>query len=99
MASVEVPKSVGIASRGIRTDRDAREFLSAIIGDVMTQEVHIRQANTAVNAMGKMLKLVEICQKYGDPESKRHLQLVGDDTPSIEVRRQQLLAELAELDK
>lgn len=85
LAPAEVPRSVSIASSGIRDDQDAAEFLSAVIGDVMTQSVSVRIANTSVNALGKLLKLVDMRHRYGDPEKARSLQLVkckADDVVS-----------------
>ena len=96
------PKSVGIASRGIRTDRDAAEYLSALIGDVMTQTVPTRVASTGVNAMGKLLKVVEMRHKYGNPEDQsRTLQLLDDRQTAEEKRlreeEDQTLARAAEI--
>lgn len=93
----EAPRSVEIASSGIRDDHQAAEYLSALIGDVMTDRVSVRIANTGVNAMGKLLKLVEMRQKYGQPENARSLDLVGGGTRKP-TRREQLMRELEELD-
>lgn len=94
----ETPKSIAIAARGIRDDQDAAEYLSALIGDVMTQAVPVRTANTGVNAMGKLLKLVEMRQKYGDPEKTRSLHLVHRPEEETQALRKLLLKQLAELD-
>ena len=98
-APQEPPRSVAIASSGIRTDQQAGEFLSALIGDLMTQAIPVRIGTASINALGKMLKLVELRQKYGDPEKARSLELVASSREeSIKARRQSLLAQLADLD-
>jgi hypothetical protein len=97
LAALETPKSVQIAAEGIRDDRQAAEFLSALIGYVLTQSVTVRTANTAVNGMGKLLKLVEMRQKYGDPDKSRALHLLPP-RDGREQRRAALQRELAELD-
>jgi hypothetical protein len=74
---VEVPRSVQIASRGIRTDHQAAEYLSALVTDVMTDRVTEKRANTACNVMGKLFKVVEMRHKYGKPEDQsRELSLI-----------------------
>ena len=91
-------RSVQIASSGICTDRDAADFLSALIGDVMSGAVPTRVASTSVNAMGKLLKVVEMRHKYGNPEDQsRVLELTREADPRAS-KRQQLLRELAALD-
>lgn len=102
LAAVETPASVAIASRGIRDDQDAAEYLTSLIGDVMTEKVPVRIANTGINAMGKLLKLVDMRQKYGSPEKTRSIRLVQDEVvteaPSSDDRRRALLEELAAID-
>src|SRR5689334_2487973 len=65
VASIERPRSVEIASSGISTSTEAGQFLSAIISDVMTEEVPHRRASVAISAMDKMLKLFALQHKYG----------------------------------
>lgn len=95
-------KSVQIASGGIRTARDAGNFLSALIGDVMTEAVPARLANTSVNAMGKLLKVVEMQHKYGKPEDGNKSLVLSEDQPgtpdALEYRKRELLAEKAAVD-
>ena len=91
-------RSVAIASSGLRTDTDAAEFLSALIGDLMTQAVPVRIGTASINAVGKMLKLVELRQKYGDPEKQRSLELVSSREDHVAERRKALLRQLSDLD-
>lgn len=100
----EAPRSVGIASRGIRTAGDAANFLSALIGDVMTEAVPTKIANTACNGMGKLLKVVDMQQRYGKPKDgePEKMLVLADPTDARraaeQTEREQLLARLAELD-
>lgn len=102
VAAPEAPKSVQIASKGIRTAPDASEFLSALIGDTMTEAVPVRIANTSVNAMGKLLKVAELQLRYGKVKGENtpdQLVLVKDREPDCkEQKRQELLRQLNELD-
>ncbi len=102
---IEAAQSAAIASRGIRTADDAANFLSALIGDVMTGDVREKTANSACNAMGKLLKVVDMKHRFaGEPNADggpKPLKLADptDSRRSLEMtRRQQLQRELAELD-
>lgn len=96
-AVVEIPRSVQIASSGIRNDRHAGEYLSALLGDMMADKVSVRVGNACNNTMGKLLKLVELRQKYGSPENSKAIELVPPE-PANASRREKLLQELSELD-
>lgn len=106
VAPVEVPRSVQIASRGVRDDASAFDFLSALIADVMTDKVHHRTANTTINALGKMQKLADMRLRYG----KQAAPHAGGDVLAVtpapalvhaeetrEQKRLRLLRELAEM--
>lgn len=99
-----IPRSVQIASRGIRTDVDAANFFSALTSDIMTEGVKVKTANAACNAMGKLLKIVDMRQRYGNGEQSSHdkpvLRLADPDDESREHddRRRMLLEELARID-
>lgn len=108
LAPTPAPRSVEIASSGIRTAHDAASFLSAIIGDVMTEAVPVRIANCGINAMGKLLKVAELQQRYGKVEGNQpaDLQLVGPQAATVEApadplaeREARLLEELAAVRK
>lgn len=58
-------QSVQIAATGIASGRQCAAFLSALIGDVMVGRVTHGQANAATNAVGKLLKVVEMQYRYG----------------------------------
>jgi hypothetical protein len=63
------PKSLTIADRGINTSRDFRNFMSAVMSDVIAGRLTPNMTNAACNAGGKMLKMIDLEYKYGtDPE-------------------------------
>lgn len=97
-----IPRSVQIASRGIRTDVDAANFFSALTSDIMTEEVKVKTANAACNSMGKLLKVVDMRLKHGSPTEANERPLLRladpDGDGEIDFRRKQLLEELAALD-
>jgi hypothetical protein len=101
----ETPRSVQIASRGIRTDRDAANFQSALLGDLMTGRVKEKTSNAACNVMGKLLKIQDLSQRYAaDPDHAGRQVVLADPDDSdrkageIECRRESLRRELAALD-
>ncbi len=61
------PRSAEIAGRGIRSAFDFAEFMSALIADVINEDVSHSAAGVAVAAGGKLLKVVEMQQRYGVP--------------------------------
>lgn len=68
-AKKEQPKSLKIAEAGIRTSRDFRNLMSAIMSDVIASRLTPNVTNAACNAGGKMLKMVDLEYKYAtDPE-------------------------------
>ena len=93
LVKIPTPLSVEIASRGIRNDQNAGDFLSALIGDVMTEAVAPRLANTSINAMGKLLKVVEMREKFGRPEGVDKGLILSGIPDTIEIRRKKLLAD------
>jgi hypothetical protein len=66
----EKPRSAIIASVGLSNSRKTKEFLSALIGDVMNDNVATKTATVAVNATRQLLRVVELEHKYGRPESQ-----------------------------
>ena len=64
------PRCLPIASRGIETGSDFAGFMSALISDVVESNVTPQIANAAVNAVGKLLKVVEMRFKYGQTMGK-----------------------------
>lgn len=65
-AAVKVePESLRIASKGIRTAHDFSNFMSALMGDLISGRVTPNVGNATCNAGGKLLKAAEMQVKYG----------------------------------
>jgi hypothetical protein len=62
-------RSAAIAASGVRTASDFARLMSAIMSDVISEAMDPRVANAAVNAGGKLLKVVELQQVYGRPDA------------------------------
>jgi hypothetical protein len=76
-------RSLQIAERGIKTSRDFRDFMSALMSDLISGKVTAGVGNAACNAGGKMLKMVDLEYKHGtDPERKPGLLSIAFEDPS-----------------
>ena len=64
-ATKQQPRSLDIASRGIKTDRDFADLMSAVISDLIDGSLTPAIGNATCNAGGKLLKIVELKYKYG----------------------------------
>ena len=71
--------STVIAEKGITTSREFAECMSALMSDILCERVDPRIANAAINAGGKLLKIMEMQLKHGKVRDKRSdiLKLVG----------------------
>lgn len=58
-----------IAKQGIQTGGDFALMMSALMSDVVEGKIAPQVANATTNAGGKLLKIVEMTQKYGIPIS------------------------------
>jgi hypothetical protein len=61
-------RSLAIARGGLKSGFDTINMLTATITDVLEEQITTNQANVVVNAIGKVLKVVELQQKYGKPK-------------------------------
>lgn len=61
------PRSLDIAKAGVKTGADFAALMSALMSDVIENSISPGVANAAVNAGGKLLKVVELQLKYGTP--------------------------------
>lgn len=59
------PKSLAIFSAGINTSRDFARGMSALMSDLIGGRLSPQVGNAVVNAGGKLLKVVEMQQRYG----------------------------------
>jgi len=76
------PKSLQVATRGIKTGRDFADFMSCLMSDIVAGRVTPQVGNAACNAGGKLLKVVEMQYKYGDTTPGRPKTLIlalGDE--------------------
>jgi hypothetical protein len=72
------PTCIAIASVGVKTGSDFAALMSATISDLVTGAITPQVGNAVCNAGGKLLKVVEMQQRYGSPAGgrKTDLQLV-----------------------
>lgn len=60
-----IPRCAAIAESGINTTQQAVAFMSALVADISTGRVTPNVANSTCNAMGKMIRIVELEAKFG----------------------------------
>lgn len=82
-AADAAPRCLDIAEKGIRTASEFARMMSAIMSDVIMGRVTPSMANATVNAGGKLLKVVELQQKYGVPvkNARKELTLAEAEGP------------------
>ena len=74
------PKSVPHFERGIASCGDLARGMSLLMADVLAERVSTSMANAVCNGAGKMLKAVEMQQRYGKTKaggSDKELKLIG----------------------
>jgi hypothetical protein len=59
------PRSLSIATEGVKTGRDFARLMSAVMSDLIEGKITPAVGNAACNAGGKLLKAVEMQMKYG----------------------------------
>lgn len=69
------PRSLMIAEQGITSSGDFRNFMSALMTDVIRGTLSPETTNAACNAGGKLLKMVELEFKYAKTPSSRSREL------------------------
>lgn len=62
---VQQPRCLGIAREGITTASQFARFMSGMMTDLIEGTITAQVGNAAVNAGGKLLKVVEMQYKYG----------------------------------
>lgn len=60
----------------ITTSRDFANFMSVMIGDIVSGRIDPRTANAACNAGGKLLRIVELEHKFGTKKAENDRTLV-----------------------
>jgi len=77
------PKSLAIAETGITTAQQFAGLMSALMTDLLNGSVTPGIGNATCNAGGKLLKMVELNQKYGQAQVEnglKNMQLVTADS-------------------
>jgi hypothetical protein len=65
------PRSLTIAAEGIETAQQFAQLMSGLMSDLIEGKVSPQVGNATCNAGGKLLKVVELQYKYGDPGGDR----------------------------
>jgi hypothetical protein len=81
------PKSLAFAEAGVRTSGDFAGMMSALMSDTISGKVSPQVTNAAVNAGGKLLKVVEMQLRYGKPTTtgtRAELALTPAAEPTVE---------------
>jgi hypothetical protein len=79
-ANEESAKSIPHFERGIANCGQLSKGMSLLMSDVLSERVSTTVANSVCNAAGKMLKSVEMQQRYGKTVAKtgeKELQLIS----------------------
>lgn len=64
-SSDEKPRSLSISEKGIRTGADFANVMSSMMGDLIAGRITPQVGNAVCNVGGKLLKIVEMQQRYG----------------------------------
>ena len=64
-AETSIIRSLPISERGIRTGKDFANLMSALMSDIISGRIPPDVGNAAVNAGGKLLKVVEMQYRFG----------------------------------
>jgi len=94
------PRSAALAARGVQTANEFAGLMSALISDVIEGAVSPGICNAAVNAGGKLLKVVEMQIRYGTahPHKGRVLSLVGEAPTPVLPAADPLVNRIAQLE-
>ena len=80
------PRSVAIARKGIKTSDDFANLMSSLMSDLIEGKVAASVGNATCNAGGKLLKMVDMTYKYGNPNghsSPRKSLTIAESEPPI----------------
>lgn len=75
-----VPRSMDIASRGVNTGGQFAQLMSSLMSDLIEGRITPSVGNAVCNAGGKLLKVVEMQQRWGTQQTDggpRDLALTG----------------------
>lgn len=69
-AAAGVPRSMDIASRGVNTGGQFAMLMSALMSDLIDGRITPSVGNAVCNAGGKLLKVVEMQQRWGTQKTE-----------------------------
>jgi len=77
------PRSLTVATKGIKTSTDFANLMSALMSDIIDGRVTPSIGNATCNAGGKLLKVVELSYKYGTQQGSQKVMVLAleDHTP------------------
>ena len=78
-AEQTIPNCLSIGERGVRTAQDFAQFMSAMMGDVISGRLSATKAATATRSGMALLKVIEMQYRYGsetEQPGKRTLRLI-----------------------
>ena len=73
------PNCLAIGERGVKTAQDFAQFMSAMMGDVITGRLSCNKAAAATRSGAALLKVIEMQYRYGnetDQPGKRTVRLI-----------------------
>lgn len=91
-ASKKEPRSLAIANRGIKSSDDFSNMMSALMSDLIEGTVTASVGNATCNAGGKLLKMVDMTYKYGNPTGssnpRKTLTIAFEDKQLVEEKKE-----------
>ncbi len=63
--ATQKPESLRVSKSGIKTGQDFANLMSSVMSDLIEGRIPPQVANAVCNAGGKLLKVVEMQNKYG----------------------------------
>ncbi len=87
VAGTKKPRSVTIASKGIKTSHDFACVMSALMSDLLEGRLSPNIGNATCNAGGKLLKIVEMQYRYGTdgPGSGQKILKLAVQNPTLTI--------------
>lgn len=84
-ATADNARSLPLARKGIANSHQFAQLMSSLMSDLIEGRINPGVGNAVCNAGGKLLKMIELEQRFGTPGTSggKSLQLTqGEDTPA-----------------
>lgn len=78
------PRSLVVATKGIKTSHDFANLMSALMSDIIDGRVTPSIGNATCNAGGKLLKVVELSYRYGTQQGSQKVMILALEDQSTE---------------